>query len=138
MAIFKNSDKRRGADGSDDSSKDDSYRAPSDTGSSDEPNVVAGVGDKRVPGASSDALSGSPGLRDGATTTTTTDSVVNPGAVETQSTSELDKRTPEERLEKLRGWRKKFNTATPLSADWEEFEELVGDGRSVADARRAT
>jgi hypothetical protein len=131
MAIFEKKHKDQK-----DSGNQDDYRAPSDTGSSDEPNVVAGAGGKKVTGASADALSGSPGLPEGASTTTTTDSVVNKGAVETKGPNELDKRTPDERLKNLRGWRQKFRTASPSSADWEEFEELVGDGRSVADARR--
>lgn len=121
-----------------DGDSQDDYRAPSDTGSSDQPDTVAGAGSKRVPGASADALSGSPGLAEGATTTTTTDSVVNQGSVPTSTPAELDKRSPEDRLEKLRGWRRKFRTASPQSADWEEFDEMVGDGRSIADARRAT
>lgn len=115
----------------DKSDKDSSdYRAPSDTGRSDQPDVVAG--------ADKDAVSASPGLRDGATTNTTTDSVVNKGSVETQSVADLDKRSPDERLEGLRGWGRKHRMRGPMDADWEEFEQLVGDGRSVADARRAT
>ncbi len=112
------------------SDRDADYRAPSDTGSSDQPDVVAG--------ADKDAVAASPGLRDGATTNTTTDSVVNKGAVETQSPSDLDKRSPEERLEKLRGWGRQHRMRGPMDADWEEFEKLVGDGRDVESARRAT
>lgn len=125
MAIFKKDSK---------DTKDD-YRAPSDTGSSDEPDVVAGTA-KKSPGASPNAIDGSPGLSEGASTTTSTDSVVDKGSVETKSPNELDQRTPDERLKNLRGWRQKFRTGQPSSADWEEFEQLVGDGREVADARR--
>ncbi len=84
-----------------------------------------------------DALAGTAPLRDGATTTTTTDSLKNQGAVETKSPGELDKRSPEERLEQVRGWKKKIAPRQPHSADWEELDEIVGQG-DIAAARRPT
>ncbi len=127
MGVFKKHEK---------SDESDSYRAPSDTGSSDDPNAVAGArgsiggADKQSP------LSGAAPLREGATTTTTTDSVRDQGAVETKDPNELDKRTPEERLKQLRGWQKRVKQSGPMQADWEEFDKLIGEERSIADARR--
>jgi hypothetical protein len=84
-----------------------------------------------------DVLAGSAPLRDGATTTTTTDSLRDQGGVETQSPNDLDQRTPEERLEQVRGWKKKIGPRQPQSADWDDFDQIVGTG-SIADARRPT
>lgn len=84
-----------------------------------------------------DPLSGAAPLREGAHTTTTTDSLRDQGGVETQSVGEIDKRTPEERLEQVRGWKKKIGPRQPQSGDWEEFDQIVGSG-SIADVRRPT
>ncbi len=131
MGVFKKSHEK------DEKADDLSYRAPSDTGSSDEPDAVAGANKRGLGGAEQqDALSGAAPLREGATTTTSTDSVVNQGSVETKDPNELDKRTPEERLKQLRGWQKRVKMAGPMQADWEEFDKLIGEDRSIADARR--
>lgn len=106
---------------------DSSYRAPSDTGASFEKDVVAG--------ADKDAIAGAPPLAEGATTTTSTDSTKAGQKASTASPNELDKRTPQQRLEGLRGWQKKVKLGGPASADWEEFEQLVGT-EDVASARR--
>ncbi len=133
MGVFKKSHEK-------DETKDaesQSYRAPSDTGSSDDPNAIAGANKRGLGGAEQqDALSGAAPLREGATTTTTTDSVRDQGAVETKDPNELDKRSPEERLKQLRGWQKRVKMGGPMQADWEEFDKLIGEERSIADARR--
>lgn len=85
----------------------------------------------------SDPLHGASPLREGAHTTTTTDSMRDQGGVETQTVGELDNRTPEQRLEEVRGWKKKIGPRQPQSGDWEEFDQIVGSG-SIADVRRPT
>lgn len=94
MAIFEKKQKKE-----EQHSSAQDYRAPSDTGSSDEPDVVAGAASES-PGASP-VLSGAAAV-------------------------EGDARTPEGRLDKLRAWRGRFRFGSPQSADWEEFDQIVG------------
>lgn len=78
------------------------YRAPSDTGSSDQPDVIAG--------ADKNAVSASPGPHDA-------DGKVDDGT----------SRTPKARFERLRAWGKQHRLRGPMDADWEEFEKLLGE-----------
>ena len=65
-------------------------------------------------------------LKSGESTTTTPDSVTGDTAA-TQGPGELDTQSPDERLRKLRGWAKQVKLGGPMSADWETFDQLVGD-----------
>ncbi len=73
----------------------------------------------------------------GQTTTTTPDSVAGGAGTASTSTSpgDLDKLTAEERIERVRGWAKTKRTQPPMSADWQELEQILGS-RDASAVRR--
>lgn len=71
----------------------------------------------------------------GQTTTTTPDSVTGQTADTSGGPGELDKMTAEERLEKVRGWAKGKRLGGPMSADWQELDQILGSP-AAGEARR--
>lgn len=94
---------------------------PSDVAADQQPASTDGDPDKLAQQSELSAAQ----LRRGEKTTTTPDSVLAVNQ-DPQLVGQIDQKSPEERLEFLRGWGSRNRLGGPRSADWEEFDAHVG------------
>jgi len=66
----------------------------------------------------------------GTTTTTTPDSVSGETAQVSDEPGSIDQMSAEERLEKVRGWAKNKRTSPPMSADWQDLDQILTSGNA--------
>jgi hypothetical protein len=72
----------------------------------------------------------------GQTTTTTPDSLTGAsGETASAGPGELDQMSAEDRLDKVRGWARGKRLGGPMSADWEELDQIL-QSDAAGEARR--